>query len=129
MAILVATLLIFLFTSTTAFAHSKKHHFDEDFSNYTSNGVYQETGVGTTKTINFYVCPEQFAVMGAFKYGGHTNGVYKVFGPGYYSETLTDGFVTVVPKSDAWKEWHYRLWLAKKNGWAATHLFNEALPR
>ncbi len=128
LAAFLTVLIVFVCVSIPAFAHTCKH-VDVNIDNYQSNGVYQSTGVGVTKTITFYVCPNQIGVLGANKYGGYTDGVYKTFGPGWYTETLTDGFVNVVDKSDAWKEWTYRLKMARDHKWAANHLFTNALPK
>lgn len=101
-------------------------NFDSDIGSYESEGVYQSTGSGT-KSISYYVCPQQIAIVGGYKMNGLEKGIYKVVGPGTYTESITDGFVVVVDKSVAAKEWQFRLYQVKQNKWAIKYFWGTYL--
>lgn len=136
---LVSMLLMVMLVGTTAFASTPAfsinydkdgkvvmNNFDSDISKYKPDGVYQETG-SKTKDITYYVCPRQIAIVGGYKVNGLSGGVYKLVGPGTYTDTITDGFVMVVDKSVAAKEWQFRLYQVHQNKWAIKYFWGTNL--
>lgn len=84
---------------------------------------YEATGTGVnTKTFTLIVNTGENAIVGGFKIDGVSNGVYKGYGPGTYTVTITDGFALITSNVNALGEWNFRLAQAKQFGWACAHI-------
>lgn len=84
---------------------------------------YQETGIEGTKTFkNIVVNKDEYLIVGGLVVDGVGDGVYQGYGPGTYTITITNGFISIVDDDWGYMEFTFRVGEAVKYGWACSHI-------
>ncbi len=90
---------------------------------------YEETGIEGTKTWeNLVVNDDEYLVVGGVIVNGIKDGVYQGYGPGTYTVTVTNGFISVVDDDWGDEEFDFRVDQAIQYGWAHAHLSRGVIP-
>lgn len=90
---------------------------------------YEETGIEGTKTWeNLVVNDDEYLVVGGVTVNGINDGVYQGYGPGTYTVTVTNGFISVVDDDWGDEEFDFRVDQAVQYGWAHAHLSRGVIP-
>lgn len=84
---------------------------------------YDGTGPGKTKIFSFTLNPDQIAVVSGWSVDNQSNGVYKAYKPvdgqnTTYNVLVTDGSISIVPRTQGVQEFCLRVNMAIANGWA-----------
>ena len=91
---------------------------------------YEETGIEGTKTWkNIVVNDDEYLVVGGLTVDGTNDGVYRGYGPGTYTITVTNGFISVVDDSWGDEEFDFRVGQAVEYGWAHAHVDRGPIPK
>lgn len=90
---------------------------------------YQETGIEGSKTWNnLVVNNDEYLVVGGVSVNGINDGVYRGYGPGKYTVTVTNGFVAIVDDDWGNEEFDFRVGQAVQYEWAHAHIDRGPIP-